>query len=294
MTKGTGLLSVLTFSEYRKEALFLLREGPLTLSEIKDYFHVTNSEIHPRLKEMVKAGILDKNGNHYVLNALGKSLATKLEPLLNSISAIEANEDFWKCHDLSGIPEHLLDRISELADCRTIEEEQSYVYDTHRAFVKNVLVSKHFEGITTVFFTYWIDMFLELARRKVNISIIVTEDVLARIRNEYNEELEEGISYPNAHFYVIKKSPKIAFAVTDRFFSLSLYSKNGVYDPRKDLMGYDKSSKNWGRELFKCCLEHAVEVKNSQPMNEYICENANINPTVIIDSPSTKTALTHF
>lgn len=229
---------------------------------------------------MITTGLIETDGKQYSITPLGKSLAKHFEPLLDAITAIESNNDFWIEHDLSGIPEHLLDRINELKDCRVFEEEQSYVYDTHRPFVKNVLASKKFEGITTVFFSYWIDMFLLLAQKGVEISIIVTEDVLARIRNEYSEELEDGLNHPNAHMYVIQESPKIAFAVTDRFLSLSLFLKNGIYDPRDDLMGFDSTAIKWGKDLYKYCMERSIEVKPSHPMNEYISTDLKENVRV--------------
>ncbi len=46
------LISVLTFSEKRRDTLFLLLREPMTLSEIRNYFNISSPEILPRIKEL--------------------------------------------------------------------------------------------------------------------------------------------------------------------------------------------------------------------------------------------------
>ncbi|WP_231582984.1 transcriptional regulator FilR1 domain-containing protein [Methanosarcina sp. MTP4] len=50
--------------------------------------------------------------------------------------------------------------------------------------------------------------------------------------------------------------------VTDRFTSLSLFYKNGTFDPRNDLVGFDALAIKWGDDLFKHYKENSVEIKN--------------------------------
>ena len=89
--KSSGLLSILTFSEKRKDILFLLEESPKTLSEIKDYFDVKSPEIIPRLKEMEAANIIIRQDGLYRLTSLGKVSAIYFKPFLDTLTAIEAN-----------------------------------------------------------------------------------------------------------------------------------------------------------------------------------------------------------
>ena len=121
--KSNGLLSILTFSDKRKDILFLLQDSPRTLSDIKDYFDVKSPEILPRLKEMEAANLITRQEGMYHLTSLGKVATIYYKPFLDTLSAIEINEDFWKDHDLSVIPEVLLNRIQELKECRVIRDE---------------------------------------------------------------------------------------------------------------------------------------------------------------------------
>jgi len=136
--KSTGLLSILTFSEKRKDILFQLEESPKTLTEIKDYFHVKSPEILPRLKEMEEANMIVKPDGMYRLTSLGKVAAVYYRPFLDTLMSIEANEDFWRNHDLDAIPDTLLTRILELKDCRVVRNEHEHIYDSHKSFMENV------------------------------------------------------------------------------------------------------------------------------------------------------------
>ena len=108
---SSNLLSLLTASDKRKDTLFLLREKPRTLSEIKGHFDVRSPEILPRLKEMEAAKMITKQDGLYSLAPLGRVAAMYYKPLLDTLDAIESNERFWGEHDLSAIPPELLFRI---------------------------------------------------------------------------------------------------------------------------------------------------------------------------------------
>ncbi len=259
--KSNGLLSILTFSDKRKDILFLLQDSPRTLSDIKDYFDVKSPEILPRLKEMEAANLIIRQEGMYHLTSLGKVSAIYYKPFLDTLSAIEINEDFWKDHDLSVIPEVLLNRIQELKECRVIRDEHEHIYDTHKAFLENVLSSTRFVGFSSIFLPSHPSMLLELAHRNIPISIIVTPNVFFKIKSEYSTEIEEFLKFNHTSFHVYDNA-KIAFVVTDRFLSLSLFFKNGTYDPRNDLIGFDLPSIKWGEDLFKYYKENSIEIKN--------------------------------
>ncbi len=259
--KSSGLLSVLTFSEKRKGILFLLRENPKTLSDIRDYFGVRSPEILPRLKEMEAANLISRHDGIYRLTALGEVAATHYKPFLDTLTAIEVNEDFWREHDLVAIPETLLNRIQELKECRVVRDEHEHIYDTHKAFQENVFSSTRFVGFSSIFLPSHPPMFLELARNNIPISIILTPNVFFKIKSEHSTEIGEFLKYKHTSLHVYDNAT-IAFVVTDRFLSLSLFFKNGTFDTRNDLMGFDSSSIKWGEDLFKHYKENSIEIKN--------------------------------
>lgn len=258
--KSSGLLSILTFSEKRKDILFLLQENPRTLSDIKDYFDVRSPEILPRLKEMEAANMIVRKDGMYHLTSLGRVSAIYYKPFLDTLTAIEANEDFWRDHDLSAIPEILLSRIQELRECKAIKDEHEHIYDTHKSFLENVMSSSYFMGFSSIFLPSYPAMFLEMARKNVPTSIIVTPNVFFKVKSEHSAEIEEFLKYKHTSLHVYDNA-KVAFVVTDRFVSLSLFFKNGTFDPRTDLVGFDSTSLKWGEDLFKHYKENSIEIK---------------------------------
>lgn len=259
--KSEGLLSILTYSEKRRDILFMLEDSPKSLSEIKDYFNVKSPEILPRLKEMEGANMILKQEGLYHLSSLGKVSILHFKPFLDTLASIEANQDFWMNHDHDAIPDKLLGRIQELKDCKVVTNEHEHIYDSHKSFIENVTSSTQFKGFTSIFLPNFPKMFLGLARNNVPVSIIVTPNVFVKVKNEYNAEIREFIKYEHTSFYVSDYA-KVTFGVTDRFLSLSLFYKNGTFDPGSDLVGFDPSSIKWGEDLFKHYKEKSIEIKS--------------------------------
>lgn len=210
---------------------------------------------------MEDANMILKQEGVYQISSVGKVSAIYYKPFLATIASIEANEDFWRNHDLDSIPETLLIRIQELKDCRVIRDEHEHIYDSHKSFIENVMSSNQFMGLASIFLPNFPEMFLGLARKNIPVSIIATPKVFLQIKREYVAEIEEFIKYEHTNFYV-SDNVKVSFGVTDHFLSLSLFFKNGSYDPRNDLVGLDPSSIKWGEDLFKHFKENSIEIKS--------------------------------
>ena len=110
------------------------------------------------------------------------------------------------------------------------------------------------------FFQAFPYMFLEMARKNIPVSIIVTPNVFFKVKNEHSAEIEEFINKKHTSFHVYDNA-EITFAVTNRFFSLSLFFKNGTFDQSKDLVGFDSSSIKWGKIFLIITRENSIEIK---------------------------------
>ena len=266
-----GLLQIITGSEYRRDLLFFLRDSPKTLSEIKDYFGVTSPEIKPRIKEMEAANLIVKQDGAYQLTNFGKILSSYYKPLLDTITAIESNGDFWESHDLSAIPEELLYRIQELKYCKVVKAENYNLFESHKEFIDNVSSSLHFKGASCIFIPPWIELFTDLASEGVQIEIILTELIFNKIKTEYSSELRTLLE-GNTRLYVCTEPLNAAFATTDQFFSLALNTINGnFYDHKNDLIGVDQTSIKWGESLFEYYKERSTEIIPSKIKEMFGC-----------------------
>ncbi|MFP4654698.1 MAG: helix-turn-helix transcriptional regulator [Methanohalobium sp.] len=259
--KSSGLLSVLTFSEKRKDLLFLLLEEPKSLSEIKNYFGVTSPEISPRIKEMEEANLIRKGNKKYHITSIGKIATKYLQPLLDYLNVIEKHEDFWKEHTLEDIPEDFLERLSDLGNCELLEDTSEHIYESHKEFTENISKSTVVKGISSIFIPTYPPFFEKLAKNNVPTTLILTEPVYEKVKNEHRKEIQTYLNSDNTSLYVMD-DVKLAFVVTDYFFSLSLYFENGRFDPHKDLLGFDESALKWGDDLFNYYKTQAREVKS--------------------------------
>ena len=124
-----------------------------------------------------------------------------------------------------------------------------------------VMSSTYFMGFASIFLPSFPKMFLEIARKNIPVSIIITPNVFFKVKNEHGAEIEEFVKYRHTSFHVYDNA-KVSFAVTDSFLSLSIFFKNGTFDTRNDLVGFDSYSIKWGEDLFKHYKENSIEIKS--------------------------------
>jgi predicted transcriptional regulator len=192
---------------------------------------------------------------------MGRLIAEFLYPVVKTLRVVDEHEEFWKEHDLEAIPQHLLMRISELGGCKLIKSGIEDLYEPHKEFLDNISRSKIIRGISPIFFPIYPEFFLQQAQKEVEISLILTKNVYDKINREYYDALAQGLSLDNTKIYICDDM-KLACIVTDCFFSLSLFFKNGIFDSQIDLVSFDESALKWGRDLFDYYRNRSVEIRN--------------------------------
>ncbi len=259
--KSKGLLSLLTFSEKRKDLLLFLLEQPSTLANIRKKFNVSSPEIAPRIREMESANLMYKDPltKMYTLSTTGKIIAKSFKPFLDMVDLIEKNEDFWNDHDLSGIPEHLLERLADLKDCDFYVDRHENIYDSHTTFLESICRSSIIKGVSPVYFPSYPDIFMQLAVKDVPTSLIITNSIYDKVKNEHADKMKAYCDAKSTELHLIENA-KVAFVVTDFFFSMSLFFKSGNYDPRTDLVCFDRLGIQWGNDLFEYYLSQVKKV----------------------------------
>jgi predicted transcriptional regulator len=256
------LLSTITSSEKRKRFLLLLQEGPKTWDTIKGSLDVTASGMLPQIKILEEEGLVRRSGRVYELTELGAVIVRYLDPLIRAVDVIESHERFWQGHDIACIPFHLLARITDLAQSRVLTVGIEDMFESHREFRESIAMSRTIKGISPIFHPIYPTLFLDQARRGVEITLILTEKVYSKILEDYRDMLMKGLRYENARLYTYDGELNLALTVSDIFFSLGLFYPNGIYDSMHDLMGFDPAAIRWGDELFEFYLERSCEVND--------------------------------
>jgi len=185
------------------------------------------------------------------------SISTELVSIPEDDPVIDS--DFWRSHDLTAIPSILLKRVQELKNCKVVRDEYEHIYNSYKKFLDNGLISNYYMGFLSICLPSYPSMFLDMARKNIHISIIVTPNVFFKIKIEHDDEFEEFLKFENTHFYVYDNA-KMTFVVTDHVLSLSLFFKNGCFDFQNDLMGFDSCAVKWGESLFEFYRDNSIEI----------------------------------
>ncbi|MDH7593206.1 MAG: winged helix-turn-helix domain-containing protein [Methanomicrobiales archaeon] len=250
------LLFIVTASEKRKRLLILLQKGPKTMDEIRELLQVTTTGMLPQIKILVENGLIRKDRGAYQLTEMGEVVAARLEGLVETLEVFGEGE-FWRLHDLSAIPAHLRMRIGELLGYRLISSSAEELYESHHEFLEKIQHSRQVKGFSPILHPIYPRFFLELAKKGVDITLVLTENVYAKCERQYGEMLREGLSYPNAQLFVTGEEFRFAFVVTDLFLSLTLFFRDGRFDTKVDLNCTSERGLAWGEDLFRYCLERS-------------------------------------
>lgn len=258
--KSDGLLKSTMLSDTRKGILYVLLEKPGSLTDLRSHFNVTSASIIPRIKDLVQANLVVKDGGDYRLTATGTILAKKLRKMDNLERVLEQAGDFLNRHDLSPIPARLLERIDELGDCTVIRNELEHITATHDRIYRQLPKTKQIMGISPALDSAYPKIYMALARHGIPVSLILTENIFRKVEKDYPGFLEEYLSYENARVSVISDA-RLALVTTDDFLSMYLYDTKGTFDSMSLLYSSDKSAVKWGTELFEEYLSSAREIR---------------------------------
>lgn len=256
------LISTITFSKKRENLLLLLRDGPRTLEEIRNSLNVTSSGMIPQIRKLEEQRLVRQEGKKYLLTDTGTVIAEVFSSFVKTVEVIDKYENFWEIHDIKAIPQPLLKRIYELENCHLVESNLSKIHEPHSEFLEYLSKSKKIMGISPIFHPSYPLFFSQLAQGGAEVSLIITKEILNRIKKEYVETLRDFLSIKTVRLYLSNEDIKLASGITDCYFNMSLFFRNGGYDSQVDLASFDRSAIKWGEDMFNYFLANSKEIKS--------------------------------
>jgi len=254
------LFQMVTRSGVRTETLLMLKDGEKSASELCSHFKITPQELAPRTRELVETGLIVKKDKSYCLTDLGKIITEKYSEFKRLLYFIGDKQEFLQEHDLADVPVDLQTKFDMLSQSKVICPENHSIFDTHDEFMDHVVKSKSLKGFSSIMFPSYPSIFNELAKSGIKVEIIVTEPIYHALITKYKDQLIEYLNCKNTHMYICNEK-KLAFVVTDSFFSISLFFKNGIFDHVSDIVGFDENSIEWGELLFDYYVKQSIPVK---------------------------------
>ncbi len=255
-----SLIDLAFLSEKRTNVLLLLEEGPKTSDEIKTALNVSSTSIMPQIKKLKEGHMITQESDRYQLSEMGEIVVEKMEPLLNTVRVFEENYDYWVNHDLSAIPENLLNRIEELGNYFLLEPDLNRLFEVPEDFKINLLESRRVMTFLSYFHPLYLNLYSELARKGAEMCLILTEPVFERMKKDYTEDLQELLDFKNAKIYICGEKITLKNVVTDRFCSLVLFDRKGKFDHQR-LMSFDESALEWCEELFNHYRDRSIPLE---------------------------------
>ena len=256
-----GLKELLFRSEKRRDLLIFLKDSPRSIDEIQEHLCADTVSILPQLKKLKDRKLVLQKNHTYELSINGKAIVNKMSPLLDTLEVLEGNFDYWSRRNLEGIPPFLRSRIGELKNCKLIRPDICHMFELDPEFVENLLLSRKVLGFSSYFHPSIIPLYLEIAKKEAEISIMLTEPVLKRFKADYSEDLRTLIEFEHVNLSLFPKDPKLAgFTVTDRFFLLTLLPKIKFFE-NESLFSCDPQALKWGSDLFSYFQKEAVKAK---------------------------------
>lgn len=258
-----SLIDLIFLSEKRKKVLLLLLEGPKDINTIKKILKASATSVQPQVKMLREKHLIVQDKELYRLSEIGKIIVEKMKPLLDTLSVLEENADYWVDRDISKIPPFLLSRVGELGHCIIIEPRIEHMFEMIPEYVKNAEEAKKFEAVISYFHPLFPSFFLGLAEKGTSVSLILPESILKRwVDNDYREQTRQFLQIGNTKLLVCKDcemTPNIVAA--DNFMGIALFPKEGAFG-RKYVISFESGALAWGKELYDYYEQSAEQIQN--------------------------------
>jgi predicted transcriptional regulator len=246
------LLRLVICSDLRKNLLISLNEDKKSLGDLRNELNISSTTAIHALRELEKSNLTfqDKDKN-YVLTKIGRILTMKVADFSNAVDVLKKYERFWLEHDLTGIPEHMIEKIGWLMDSTLLEAPNTDIFKVYSTFIELLKNAKEIRGVSSIFVPDYTTLFKDIIlTKKIDTKLVLTEEVLEKIDKNILKEISDDKSV-KLELYISKKELKIGFMVTNLAFSLGLFDSNGIYDWNRDLISDDQKAIAWGYELFE-------------------------------------------
>lgn len=120
--ESRDLLRLVICSDLRKNLLICLNEDKKSLGDLRNELNISSTTAIHALRELEKSNLVfqDRDKN-YALTKIGRILTLKVADFSNAVDVLKKYERFWLEHDLTGIPEHMMEKIGWLKNSNVIQ-----------------------------------------------------------------------------------------------------------------------------------------------------------------------------
>ncbi len=246
-------------SELKLSILLSLLNGNKKLAELKDEIKTRETSILHVLKEFESLSLTTKSSGIYSLTSLGLIEARICKDCYNTVEVLEKFKDFWLSHDVKPIPPSLMMKMGALIDSTLIHSGRTDLSRVYDVFLKFLMESKKVMGISPIFHPDYVPVIEKLLSRGGSVELVLTSAVLKKTFAATKLNLAKNFKDDTLKLY-LNENLKVALTVTNKNFSLGLFTVDGEYDDKMDLISVNPQAIQWGEELFQSILKDSVGV----------------------------------
>ena len=268
------LIDVVFRSPKRRDLLLLLGEEPRTIEEIKILLDVSPTAILPQIKRLTDSNlVIHKNGS-YELTDMGNQVFKKAKSLVNVLTLLE-RDNYWIEHDLSGIPQYLLDRIGDLKDCKLVEADPSQIFEPSMELLNFFSSSSYLMVFSSFYRPEFLPLYSKLGRLESDVTLLFTESVLEKILHNYERKIRKLARLQNTELFICNNGVKLAeLFVSDRGMVISFFDSNGRF--YHDYVSCSEPEAiNWAKELFEFYKSRSWQIKSEKCIDNLVCTTEN-------------------
>ncbi len=264
------LIDVVFRSQKRRDLLLLLGDKPRTMEEIKTLLKVSPTAILPQIKKLTDSDLVIHKNDSYELTDMGDQVFKKVQSLVNVLILLE-RDNYWIEHDLSGIPQYLLDRIGDLKNCKLIEADPSQIFEPDTELLNFFSSSRYLMVLSSFYRPEFLSLYTRLGRMESDITLIFTESVLEKIIQNYTKKLRKLATLQNTELFLCGDGVKLAeLIVSDLGMMISLFDSNGRFY-HNYMSCSEPEAVNWARELFEFYKLRAWKIEDEKCIDNFVC-----------------------
>lgn len=245
------IVAVLLSSEKRKNVLLLLLDGPKEMETLIQSLKTNRTALLPQLRILRESHLISKYGDTYNLTTLGTLIVEEMLVFLRTTNMFGENRDYFGTHFIDFIPTDLLRKLPQLGSCNIIDILLGDVFDVEKDFLQKAVTSKYWLQIASSLHPMFHEFYIEMINQGTDVSVIITQEIYEKVKNDYYDELKELIDIKLISMYLYPKSLDFAsFILADQCVNFRLFTQEGQYDNKK-LIICSPLAVEWGKELFE-------------------------------------------
>ncbi|MDW7733305.1 MAG: winged helix-turn-helix domain-containing protein [Methanolobus sp.] len=245
------LLETFGISADKMNLLLLLYNGPKKKRTILESLEISSQALVPTIRMLESSNIVIQYDGIYELTPIGKIAVDEMIPFLETLEFLENNLDYLAEHNLDFIPFHLLKRLRELCPYTILRPHFSEAFEFNKKLEETTDASKTFSIVTSLLLPSFPSFFPRWTDAGVKISIVVSEELLEKIRSDYLFLFKELLAKEQIELFVYPGAMSFqTFILNDYCFSCNLLSKTGAVSGEQ-LITCNPNALEWGKELFE-------------------------------------------